>query len=145
MAKLRKEDEIRFTAGESFVRSSLGFDAPPPVAMEIDGDATEEEELAALLDRGTDIVSFADPIEDLSTPSSLIKVLEDVTRLCYNERPHTRYGGCVFLVTFLRLVGSPHATKEKVEYTFLSDKDVNVFVHAQEQIAKTLPGTQQPF
>lgn len=158
-ATLRREDEVRFTAGESIVRAAVGFDAPPPVSLRAEEDATEDEELASLLYEGHSTVSFAGLRESEgepsglhsafehgeTSPSSLKAVLSSITELCYSKRPHARTGACVFLVSFLRLVGSPYASSENVAYTFSSEANMSRFKKAQEDVLDMLPQAQRAF
>lgn len=154
VAKDRKEDEVRFTAGESLVRATAGFDAPPPASLRKEEDATDAEELPYLLYSGTNVIVFSRPIGDLAgdepesesaKPTSLESVLNAVCELCFNPRPHTRAGGCVYLVTFLRLISSPHAVTEKVQYTFPAPEDEVYFAAAQDALAKVVPKAQGSF
>jgi Proteasome stabiliser len=152
VGKDRKEDEVRFTAGESLVRAAIGFDAPPPVSLRKEEDAVEDEELPHLLYGGSTSLTFAPSVDEdgdnFSAPEGPLRlkdVLACVVEMCYSPRPHSRAGACVFLVTFLRLVGSPHSSSEKVEYMFAKDSDNIVFTAAQSTVLEMLPEAQRAF
>jgi Proteasome stabiliser len=146
-AVLRKEDEVRFSVGESLVRTAVGFDSPPPTSSQEDEDMNEEEELFILLRCGRRFFEVAAPIDDLegTVTWDVANVLKAATELCQHPRPQARAAGCVFLVSFLRLVGTQNAVKEWSEYKFESAADRIRFESAQQAVSQALPIIQRAF
>lgn len=162
-ARIRKEEEVRFTVGESLVRATVGFDAPPPQSTIPEDETTEEEDLAAYLAMPrTPLTIQLDPEDDptstaaatgedgqdnvaTTTPHTVGDVVKAVVRLCYNERPYSRVGGCVLLVSFLRMVGTQHAKESAASYQFAGEDDLARFKSAQDALDQTLPLAQDAF
>lgn len=154
----RKEDEIRFTAAESLVRCTSGFDAPPPAVTEDDtasalpaSKVTEAEDLKAILGVKYDMYILRECINDDADEgtdaSTIQEVVRAIKKLSRDERPNARAGGCVCLFTFLRLLGSKGATTGSVAETLLfrSSEDRSRLHERQRALSDMLPEIQQAF
>lgn len=154
----RKEEEIRFTASESLVRCASGFDAPSPASREHEATsgptsskANESEDLRSILAMKFDKYVVRDVLVDdeegQDSPSTVKEVIAAVVRLCRDERPNARAGGCVCLFTFLRLLGSKlTGSGESVgAVSFVSEEDEARCSENKKAMSETLPEIQQAF
>lgn len=144
----RKEDESRFTAAESLVRATVLLRLPSPSAVSDGEQNVMENELTTYLSRHEQPLSFKQAVEDNleNTEQSsfdLEDVLQSIVRLCENERPFVRSGACIYLVTFLRLIGSPFTTTDTVRYKFSSSADKDTFITLQKRLVTCLPNAQR--
>lgn len=158
LCKERKEDEIRFAASENLVRSSSGYDALPPTALEdgegnidMKSDSASSDALRSVLLMKTRPLEVRSATLDETEPSkeiySVHHAINGAMKLVYDERPNARAGGCVCLFTFLRLLGLK--TEEGVDLdsklSFLTDDDEKRFKEVQKNMFDILSTMQEAF
>lgn len=156
VCKERKEEEIRFTAAESLVRCTSGFDAPPPVLSNNTESAAlpsaqnaELEDLRSILEIRTDAFVIKhvtiDDESEKARPSTIEEVVRGLVSLSQDERPNARAGGCVCLFTFLRLLGSKSDAQPAVSLLFATGDDASRYDAKQRELSSLLPEIQQAF
>ena len=157
VCKDRKEEEIRFTAAESLVRCSAGFDVPPPATLlesEFDSRASavelQSEELQLILQIKTNgIVVRPEVPDDGATDKQmdLTSIMRSTVKLAYDERPGTRAAGCVAMFTFLRMLGPKKGSEVVLDerLRFATSDDEARYSDLRNVVQKFLPEAQQAF
>lgn len=154
LCKERKDDEVRFTAAESLVRCSSGFDAPPPATLDSEAQNLEEapdntvsETLQAVTSLRMEPFEIKDTLmahsDDKTELNKLGFSIRGAIALAYDERPTARAGGCVCLVTFLRLLGKHSDTGVKL--LFRTSEDESRFMQQQRILLHHLEDIQRAF
>ncbi|CDF38415.1 unnamed protein product [Chondrus crispus] len=156
VCKDRKEDEIRFTAGESLVRCASGCDAPSPVLDGADepnaipsSQSSVMGDLTLIMNVKTDLTLIrnvnCDDEGEKWKPSNIEEVTRALIELSQDERPGARAGGCVCLFTLLRLLGPKTKGRASPELQFGSADDETRFQDKQKILSGLLPEIQQAF
>ncbi|PXF44182.1 Proteasome-associated protein ECM29-like [Gracilariopsis chorda] len=148
----RKEEDIRFTASESLVRSVSSFDAPSPSildepvsdAKKSDGlvDPAALQSVLEMRSRGYSVREAVVDDGDEQGTSLVRGTIMKIINLATDERPNARAGGCVCLFTFLKLITD---TPDSVTEAFATADDEVRFRQIQGELLDLLPDIQKAF
>eukprot|EP00172_Hildenbrandia_rubra_P000842 Plantae.Rhodophyta-Hildenbrandia_rubra.ctg14810.p1 GENE.Plantae.Rhodophyta-Hildenbrandia_rubra.ctg14810~~Plantae.Rhodophyta-Hildenbrandia_rubra.ctg14810.p1 ORF type:complete len:1202 (-),score=224.28 Plantae.Rhodophyta-Hildenbrandia_rubra.ctg14810:691-3858(-) len=143
LVKQRKEDELRFSIGESLVRATTGLDITfTSNDDDMDWDDAHEhlESLLTFVDAKSGYV-LDDERKIDDNDMAVENCLSQAITLCFDEKPSTRTGGCVILYTMIKWIGTEH---DSPIWMKSCDKKEAV-LHVQRQVSGRLPQAQAAF